>query len=89
VKQFARSLPVMASMASPTAAQRASLARGATEPVSGHSRRHFIAADGAIPNLAATARQLTPVSMAAIARCLGSRERGFLRKAGLLHRPPL
>jgi hypothetical protein len=53
----------MARIAGPTASIRPDrlsppCARGATEPVSSQSRRHFTAADGAIPNRAAAARQL-------------------------------
>lgn len=64
-------------------------ARGASEPVSSHSRRPFTAADGATPNRCAAARHRMPASRAPITRCLRARERGFVREAGLLHQPPL
>ena len=59
-------------------------ARGATEPVSRHRRCHFTAIEGAMPNRAAAARQLWPAVIAPTTRCLRSKERGRVMKAGLL-----
>jgi hypothetical protein len=63
--------------------------RGAIEPVSNQSCRHFNTADRAIPKRFAAARQLRPPSIAAITRCLRSREIGFVTGADSLHQPQL